>query len=326
MSFATRRGEVTATMAPSNLGYSIKEANRHFFRNWTTSLGAVITIFLSLFIIGLFIVGSAMVNAAIGSVEQEVTINAFISDDAADDDIKAFESELKSWDNVKNVTFKTKEDALSDYKSKVSNNADATMSALDGENPLPRSFVIEMEDPSQVASTATKIKQSSSFRKIVDDENTEVDDKDADVEASVLYGREEVGRLFQVTNYIRIAAIVVVALLTFIAFIFINNTIRLSITARRREIAIMRLVGRFERLYSWTVYHRGRFAGAAGVCTRHWCAGDDRNVGIPALQNSIKFLTFAIPIQMFFGDLWRAAYRRRGHWPVWLCHRYEALP
>ena len=63
MSFATRRGEVTATMAPSNLGYSIKEANRHFFRNWTTSLGAVITIFLSLFIIGLFIVGSAMVNA-----------------------------------------------------------------------------------------------------------------------------------------------------------------------------------------------------------------------------------------------------------------------
>lgn len=136
-------------MAPSNLGYSIKEANRHFFRNWTTSLGAVITIFLSLFIIGLFIVGSAMVNAAIGTVEQEVTINAFISDDAADDDIKAFESELKSWDNVKNVTFKTKEDALSDYKSKVSNNADATMSALDGENPLPRSFVIEMEDPSQ---------------------------------------------------------------------------------------------------------------------------------------------------------------------------------
>ena len=50
-------------------------------------------------------------------------------------------------------------------------------------------------------------------------------------------------RLFQVTNYIRIAAVVLVGLLTFIAFIFINNTIRLSITARRREIAIMRLVG-----------------------------------------------------------------------------------
>ena len=42
-------------MAPTNVGYSFKEAISHFFRNWTTSLGAVITIFLSLFIIGLFI-------------------------------------------------------------------------------------------------------------------------------------------------------------------------------------------------------------------------------------------------------------------------------
>ena len=33
-------------MAPTNVGYSLKEAISHFFRNWTTSLGAVITIFL----------------------------------------------------------------------------------------------------------------------------------------------------------------------------------------------------------------------------------------------------------------------------------------
>ena len=299
MSFATRRGEVTATMAPSNLGYSIKEANRHFFRNWTTSLGAVITIFLSLFIIGLFVVGSAMVNAAIGTVEQEVTINAFISDDASDKDIEAFETELKSWDNVKNVTFKTKEDALADYKSRVSNNADATMSALDGENPLPRSFVIEMEDPSQVASTATKIKQDANFRKIVDAAHTEVDDKDADVEASVLYGQEEVSRLFQVTNYIRVAAIVVVALLTFIAFIFINNTIRLSITARRREIAIMRLVGASNGFIRGPFITEGVLQALLGSALAIGVLEIIRNVGIPALQNSVKFLTFAVPIQMF---------------------------
>ena len=38
-------------MAPTNVGYSLKQAISHLFRNWTTSLGAVITIFLSLFII-----------------------------------------------------------------------------------------------------------------------------------------------------------------------------------------------------------------------------------------------------------------------------------
>ena len=52
-------------MAPTNVGYSFKEAISHFFRNWTTSLGAVITIFLSLFIIGLFIMGSAVLNSGI---------------------------------------------------------------------------------------------------------------------------------------------------------------------------------------------------------------------------------------------------------------------
>ncbi|MFR3877248.1 MAG: FtsX-like permease family protein [Collinsella sp.] len=68
-------------------------------------------------------------------------------------------------------------------------------------------------------------------------------------------------RLFQVTNYIRIAAVVLVGLLTFIAFIFINNTIRPSITARRREIATMRLVGASNGFYSRAVHYRGRAAG-----------------------------------------------------------------
>ena len=123
-------------MAPTNVGYSFKEAISHFFRNWTTSLGAVITIFLSLFIIGLFIMGSAMLNSVIGTVEDQVVINAFISDDADQADVQAFEAELKTWNNVKSVTYKDKDDALAEYTSKMSGNADATMSALDGQNRL----------------------------------------------------------------------------------------------------------------------------------------------------------------------------------------------
>ena len=129
-------------MAPTNVGYSFKEAISHFFRNWTTSLGAVITIFLSLFIIGLFIMGSAMLNSVIGTVEDQVVINAFISDDADQADVQAFEAELKTWNNVKSVTYKDKDDALAEYTSKMSGNADATMSALDGQNPLPASFLL----------------------------------------------------------------------------------------------------------------------------------------------------------------------------------------
>ena len=286
-------------MVPSNFGYSLREAGSHFFRNLGTSIGAVITIFLSLFIIGLFILGSAMVNAVIGTVEQQVTINAFISDDASDEAIEAFQDKIEGWDNVASVTFKTKEDALADYTGNISNNADATLAALDGENPLPRSFVIEMDDPSKVEATAERIKEDPDFRQIVDDDDPDVDDVDADVNASVLYGREEVGRLFEVTAYIRIAAVVLVALLTFIAFIFINNTIRLSITARRREIGIMRLVGASNSFIRGPFITEGVIQALLGALLSIGVLELIRNFGMPALQNAMSFLSFQIPLNMY---------------------------
>ena len=287
-------------MAPSNLGYSTKEAFRHFFRNWTTSFGAVITIFLSLFIIGLFIVGSVLVNSAIGNVEDQVTIQAYISDDASDEAVEAYQDKLERMDNVKNVEFVSKEDALEEYSSSISSNADATLSALDGQNPLPRSFRIEMEDPSQVEAMVDEIRADSDFREIVDDANTDVDDKDADVAENVRYGQEEVSRLFQLTNYIRIAAVVLVALLTFVAFIFINNTIRLSITARRREIAIMRLVGASNGFIRGPFITEGVLQALLGALFSIGVLELFRNLVIPKVASGISFMSFNVPMEIYY--------------------------
>lgn len=276
-------------MAPSNLGYSLREAGNHFTRNWTTSLGAVITIFLSLFIIGLFIVGSAMINSMIGSVQDTVKISAFISDDASDEDVEAFMEKIEGWDNVKNVEFKTKDDALEDFQSS-SSDADATISALDGENPLPRSYTIEMNEPSQVEEMANKIKQDSDFQQIVDGGN---------VDESVLYGQEEVARLFQFTDYIRLAAVVLVALLTFVAFIFINNTIRLSITARRREIAIMRLVGASNGFIRGPFVAEGVLQALLGSLLAIGCLELVRNFLMPLIQENLKFMPFNVTMAMY---------------------------
>ena len=257
-------------MAPSNFGYSLlRGAAAHFVRNLGTSIGAVITIFLSLFIIGLFILGSAMVNSVIGTVEQQVTINAFISDEATDEQIEAFRSKLESWENVKSVDFKTKDDALEEYMGNISNNADATLAALDGENPLPRSFTIEMNDPSEVQDMAERIKADEDFREIVDDDNPDEDNVEADVNASVIYGQEEVGRLFQVTTYIRIGAVVLVGLLTFIAFIFIKqhySPVHHRAPSRDRHHASG---GCFQQLHSRAVHYGGRHPGAAGFAAGH---------------------------------------------------------
>ena len=96
-------------MAFSNLGYSMREAGHHFRRNWTTACGAIVTIFLSLFIIGVFLVGATVVDNIVKSVESEVSITAYVSDDAKDADVKDVQEYIKGLEGVSSVSFTTKE-------------------------------------------------------------------------------------------------------------------------------------------------------------------------------------------------------------------------
>ena len=130
-------------MAPSNIGYSLREAGRHFRRNWSTVLGAIVTIFLSLFVIGLFVMGSALINNLVGSVEDQVTIQAFLNDSADKSAVDALQRKVQGWDNVESVSYKSKDQALEEYKQTMSNrNASDAVAALDGENPVPASLEI----------------------------------------------------------------------------------------------------------------------------------------------------------------------------------------
>ena len=278
-------------MAPTNVGYSFKEAISHFFRNWTTSLGAVITIFLSLFIIGLFIMGSAMLNSVIGTVEDQVVINAFISDDADQADVQAFEAELKTWNNVKSVTYKDKDDALAEYTSKMSGNADATMSALDGQNPLPASIDVELSDPKMVEDVAAQIEANNTFQKICDNPSDPSD--------SLRYGEKTVDRLFQLTSYVRVIGVALGGLLIFIALVFINNTIRLAILARRKEIAIMRLVGASNGFIRGPFLMEGALHAIVGAALAIGTLEVLRNLALPKLQDALTWLPIDLSASTF---------------------------
>lgn len=284
---ATRRGEATATMAPSNFGYSLREAGHHFRRNLSTALGAVVTIFLSLFIIGVFVLGSSIVNNMVGSVEDKVTIQAFLSDDAAQDKVDALQKSVQGWDNVESVTYKSKDEALEEYRTTMSNkNAAAAVDALDGQNPVPASFVIKLDDPQQVSATADKLIADPSFAEVCDDTDNPA--------ASVQYGQETVERLFSVANYIRVIAVVLVIMLTFVAFVFINNTIRLAISARRREIAIMRLVGASNGFIRGPFLMEGALEALIGALLSIGALQLVISVVLPRLESSLQFLAIAV--------------------------------
>jgi cell division transport system permease protein len=72
---------------------------------------------------------------------------------------------------------------------------------------------------------------------------TKVADRPDNPEESLKYGQQVVKKLFAFTRVIRTLEIAFVAMLAAVSLIFINNTIRLAIYARRKEIGIMRLVG-----------------------------------------------------------------------------------
>ncbi|MBQ9002653.1 MAG: permease-like cell division protein FtsX, partial [Eggerthellaceae bacterium] len=262
----------------SSLVYFFKQSLQGFTRNLSTTLGSIITIFLSLFIIGLFLVGAAVIDNIVKSVESEVSITAYIDDDAKESDINAMEDYVKGPNGVSSVTFTTKEQALEDFRN-MSSNADIVDEL--GGNPLPASINIELSDPQLVQQVANDIQSSEQFKKVADEANP------AD---SLKYGQRTVERLFSVTNYVRYIGIALIILLVFIALVFINNTIRLAIMARRKEIAIMRLVGASNGFIRGPFLMEGALHAVIGAVLAVGCLEVIHQVALPRLQGSLAFL------------------------------------
>ncbi len=284
-------------MAPSNIGYSIREAGHHFVRNGSTTFGAVVTIFLSLFIIGLFAMGSVLLDGMVGTVEDQVTIQAFVSDSASEDDINALQTKIEGWDEVESVTFKTKDEALAEYRDTMTNkNAPNAVQALDGKNPIPASIVIKLHDPQDVEGVAQRLGSDADFAKVADI-TTNDDGSQTSPADEIQYGQGTVERLFTVTNWIRVITLVLVALLTFVAFVFINNTIRLSISSRRREIAIQRLVGASNGFIRGPFIMEGVLQAVIGSAFAIAALEAIRRFGLPELAMRMTFLNFSIPLK-----------------------------
>ena len=268
-----------------------REALQGFTRNASTAFGSIITIFLSLLIIGLFMAAGSMLDRLMSSVEDEVSITCYIKDDASESQYKAMMEKIKKMDSVKSVSFTTKDQAMEDFKKSTTN--PDIVDQLDGSNPLPASINVELSESQKVASVASQIENDSDFKKICDNEQNPGE--------SIKYGQGTVERLFQVTNYIRIGGIVIILILVFIALVFINNTIRLAILARRREIAIMRLVGASNGFIRGPFLMEGALHALIGSLLAILVIEILRIFAIPQLQNTIKFLNFTVDGSIYFG-------------------------
>lgn len=274
----------------SSLIYFFKEAMLGFARNLSTTLGSIVTIFLSLLIIGVFIVFGNIVDNIVTDVEEQVSLTVYVADDASDKDISQLESYIKGLEGVASVGFTDKDQALENFKSTNAANPDI-VDQLDGMNPLPASVDVELSDPQLVSQVAESIRSNKTFEKVAEDSENP--------SASLKYGESTVDRLFSMTNYIRYIGFALIILLIFVAMVFINNTIRLAILARRKEIAIMRLVGASNGFIRGPFLMEGALHALIGALLAVVTIELLRNFALPQLSNTLMWLPVNLDFSVF---------------------------
>lgn len=217
-----------------------KKGNTSFGRwQWLTSC---ISTTLVLLLLGLVVLFGLAARELSRNVRENLTVTLLLDDDLDSLDARTFQQHIDDLPYARSTTLITAEQALREETARMG--ADPT-EFLAGENPYTAS--IEMNVHADYACTDSLIWISKQLR-----EMWQVSD--------VVYQRDLVDslnhRLHQATAILAILAI----LLTIISVVLINNTVRLSVYARRFTIHTMRLVGA-----SWSVIQRPFLTRSLGI-------------------------------------------------------------
>ena len=205
-------------------GRNVRDGFKSVGRNLSLSIASISCITITLLIISIALIASSNVENMTKLIREDFTIVAFIKLDTKDEDIKTIKKEIESYDNIESVTYQTKKEVANEMKDTSADLAGIIDSWSDDTNPLYNTFLIKVKNTDQITKTAKKIEGLDSIEKI-----------------NYLQGMVE--SLMTVFKFIEKAMIVAMIALLLVTLFLINNTIKITIFSRKREIEIMRLVG-----------------------------------------------------------------------------------
>jgi len=263
-----------------NVLYYSREAIDSFRKNWVMSLAAVSTIAISLFLLGVSTIGASVVNDMMTSVESKVKIDVFLKDTAPPAEVKVLQDAIISWPQVTKIHYVSKQEALDRLKEDLKDDPEM-LKQVTG-NPLPASLEIWVKDPRMVTAVVEKIKQQPSLNSLVQDTTKDIKSGQAVLE-----------KLIAIRRIMNISIAVLLVLLGFASLVLIANTIRLAIFARRKEIAIMRLVGASNWFIRWPFMLEGILQGLIGAALAVTLLAVGKSVVFPQLKEVLRFLPIA---------------------------------
>ena len=227
----------------SSLFYFWGETFRSLFRNRFMAIASVLTVTLSMFILGVFLSAVLNINHMASYLENQVEMTVYLKDGLTTDQVMGIGKYLKAQPGMKEIKFTNKDQAMKDFRERMGDQQ-GLLDAING-NPLPASYQMSFQTPEQLKTAA------------------EVVAKYQGVE-TVQYGKDIIEQLYKVAQVIRLSGIVLIIFLAGAELFIIFNTIRLTVFARRREIQIMKYVGASNGFIRWPFLFEGMVIGFLG--------------------------------------------------------------
>jgi len=206
------------------LGRSIRDAVKSVIRNFSLSLASISCITITLIIVAVGIMATMNVKNFTEAIEKDMTVVVFLDNDTTEKEVDEIEKEINNISNVAKYSYQTKQEV----KEKMQSESEVFKTVLDNweenDSPLKDTFQVKVKNINQIKETAQKLEK-------------------IDKVAVVRYGEGMVDKMVKAFSSVEKLTYGIVIALVLVTVFLIINTIKLTISARRKEIGIMRLVG-----------------------------------------------------------------------------------
>ena len=224
--------------------YIIRETMISLKRNSWMSFASIGTVAVSLFVLDMFLILVVNMNRMTDSLESQVEISVYVKDEVNEAGVRTLEERITAMQGIESVKFVDREKAMERFRDRLGDQQ-FLLDALGDKNPLPNSFEVRVVRPDMVRTAAEAIAELPGVE-------------------TAKYGQDVVEHLFDITRLVRLFGLALMFVLALATLFIISNTIRLTVFARRKEVAIMKYVGATDWFIRWPFLLEGIVLGCLG--------------------------------------------------------------
>ena len=217
--------------------------------NAATTMAATVTVLIVTFLLGIFVSTAWWVYHYAVGVRNEVTVKLYLPGDYSANVTKRglVADQVRNLPNVKSYRYVSPDQAV----KMLSKSAQDAIKALPS-NPLPPAFYVKLTDANKASETAAAAQKIPAIH-------------NCNSPPCVTYGKKITDRVLNTLKYVLYFVFGLMILLGVAAIVLIQNTIRLSIFSRRREIEVMKLVGATNAFVRLPFMLEGMLTGLLGA-------------------------------------------------------------